>query len=85
MLIWELGKKQRATLSNPDATDSDGFLQDIDIQSIAEDTTKSRDDCTQDIKEFFHPTFEKIINGKSKKYHICKKCLYVLLQSTWCK
>jgi hypothetical protein len=70
------GLKQHTILDNPDAVDSDGFLQDIDVQSIVEDNIKSCDDPTLDIKEFFHPYFDKTINGKSKKYRKCKKCLH---------
>ena len=79
-----IGKTQHTSLGNPDATDSDGFLIDIDVQSIAEDNTKSREDRTQDIKEFFYPSFDKIIQGRTKKYRKCKKCLWVSFNIAYC-
>ena len=69
-----IGKTNSTSLGNPDAVDADGLLMDVDVQPITENNTKSREDRTQDIKEFFHPTFEKTVQGKSKKFRKCKKC-----------
>ena len=73
LMSAQIGKKRHVSVGNP-AIDSDGFLEDIEVQLIAEDNTKSREDRTQDLKEFFHPTFDKVVQGKSKKYRKCKKC-----------
>ena len=68
--------KKSATLGNPDAVDADGFLADINIQSIDDNGSPDEVDKTQDVKEFFHAPFSKDVVGKDKKklYHICKLC-----------
>ncbi|KAH9039773.1 hypothetical protein EDB85DRAFT_1887188 [Lactarius pseudohatsudake] len=55
--------KNTTTLGNPDAVDADGFLEDINVQSIDEDNGLGGADRTQDVKEFFHPTFVKDVTG----------------------
>ncbi|KAH9159712.1 hypothetical protein EDB89DRAFT_1915717 [Lactarius sanguifluus] len=71
--------KNTTTLGNPDAVDADGFLEDINVQSIDEDDGLGGADRTQDVKEFFHPTFAKDVTGKGGKvkkklYRKCKIC-----------
>jgi len=37
------------------------------VQSIAEDNTKLREDHTQDVKEIFHPPFERCLEQQGKE------------------
>ena len=67
-----IGKK-RATLGNPVAIDADGLLLDVDVQSI-NDNPPTREDKRQDVNQFFHAAVVKEVNGKSKKYCVCKLC-----------
>ena len=72
--------KNNATLGNPDAVNAEGFLVDINVQSVAEDHAPGDVDKTQDVKEFFHPVFAKEVTGKDGKgkkklYRKCKLCL----------
>jgi hypothetical protein len=71
--------KNGATLGNPDAVDADGYLADINVQSIDDDDNPGDTDRTQDVKEFFHLAFSKEITGKDGKvkmklYRKCKLC-----------
>ena len=68
-----LGKKKIATLGNPQATDVDGLLVDVDVQSI-NDNPSTCEDKRQDVDHFFDTTVVKDVNGKSKKYRTCKLC-----------
>jgi hypothetical protein len=61
------------TLGNPIAKDADGFLLDVDIQSI-DDAGSSREDKRRDVDKFFHPSTMNDVNGKQKKYRVCKLC-----------
>ena len=75
----DLAKKNMIS-GNPDAIDAEGFLADIDVQSIDEDKGPADIDRTQDVKEFFHKPFTKEVTGKDGKkrlklYHKCKHCL----------
>jgi len=65
------GKNKHATLGNPVATDEDGLLMDVDIQSI-EDNPVTHEDKRQDVDHFFHNAVVKDVNRKSKKYRACK-------------
>ena len=65
--------KNSATLGNPDTVDADGFLADINVQSIDDDGSPGDVDKTQDVKEFFHDSFSKEVTGKDGK---AKKKLY---------
>jgi hypothetical protein len=52
---------------------------DINLQSIYEDDNPGDADKTRDVKEFFHPPFEKETTGidgkvKRKLYRKCKTC-----------
>ncbi len=68
-----LGKKKMATLGNPQAVDADGLLVDVDVQQVNDNPT-TREDKWQDVDQFFHPSVIKDVNGKSKKYRMCKLC-----------
>jgi hypothetical protein len=83
--LWTLGcygyvvAKHSATLGNPDTVNAEGFLADIDVQSIDDNDSPGDADRTQDVKVFFHPAFLKEITGKDGKvkkkcYHKCKLC-----------
>lgn len=67
-------KRKRPTLGNPDDRDDEGFLMDVDVQSIDDDTAPSREEKRRDVDEFFQPAITKEVNGKSKKYRTCKIC-----------
>jgi hypothetical protein len=69
-------KKARASLGNPAEINSDGFLMDMVVQPVDEDTP-THEDKRRDINQFFHPAVLKDVNGKMKKYSSCKLCLYV--------
>ena len=73
-LSWVvLGKKKSTTLGNPQATDTDGLLVDVDVQSINEGPS-TREDKRQDVDHFFYAAVVKDVNGKPKKYCVCKLC-----------
>jgi hypothetical protein len=63
-------------LGNPADVDSDGFLVDVVVQPVNEDTP-AYEDKQRDIVQFFHPAVLKVVNGKMKKYFTCKLCPYV--------
>jgi hypothetical protein len=69
-------KQTHASLGNPKEVDDEGFLMDVDVQKIDEDIP-SREDKRRDVDHFFKSPVEKSINGKVKKYCICKLCPYV--------
>jgi hypothetical protein len=66
-------KKKRTTLGNPVATDAEGFLMDIDVQEIDGDVV-THEEKRRDVDQFFQPAIIKDVNGKQKKYRICKLC-----------
>lgn len=68
-----LGKNKSATLGNPQATDANSLLVDVDIQSV-NDNASSHEDRRQDVDHFFCTAVIKDVNGKSKKYCTCKLC-----------
>ena len=78
MIIFGLGKKKKkATLGNPQAVNADGLLVDIDVQEV-NDTPSMCEDKRQDVDHFFHTAIVKEVSSKSKNYHTCKSCLWVL-------
>ncbi|KAG6871412.1 hypothetical protein C0995_004885 [Termitomyces sp. Mi166 len=66
-------KKACMSLKNLTAIDDDGFLTDINIQLITEEI-KLCEDKKCDIDQFFYQPVMKNVNGKEKKYCICKVC-----------
>jgi hypothetical protein len=72
-MLVDLGKKKSATLGNPQATDADGLLIDVDVQ-LVNDNPSTREDKQQDVDHFFRPAVVKDVNGKSKKLRACKLC-----------
>ena len=66
-------KRARASLGNPKEVDDEGLLMDVDVQPIEEDVP-SCEDKRCDIDHFFQSPVEKSVNGKVKKYCICKLC-----------
>jgi hypothetical protein len=68
-----LDKKKGATLGNPQVTDTDGLLVDVDVQPV-NDNPSTREDRRQDVDNFFHAAVIKVVNGKAKKYCTCKLC-----------
>ncbi len=71
-----LAKKTRTSLGNPMVVDKNGFLADINVQSI-ETNSETWAEKWRDIDQFFYLPVEKTINGKIKKYSACKICPYV--------
>jgi hypothetical protein len=69
----DTAKRKHATLGNPDDRDDDGLLLDVDVQLI--EGKPSREEKRHDVDEFFHPPSLREVNGKSKRYCICKLCL----------
>jgi hypothetical protein len=64
----------RKALSNPTAVDVDGFLKDVDVQSV-DNNQPSREDKRRDVDNFFSAPALRETNGKLKKYRTCKLCL----------
>jgi hypothetical protein len=71
-----IAKQTHASLGNPKEVDDEGFLMDVDVQTIDEDPP-SREDKRRDVDHFFKSPVEKSVNGKVKRYCICKLCPYV--------
>jgi len=69
-------KKKHVTPGNPQATDADRLLMDVDVQPV-NDMSSACEDKRQDVDHFFHTAINKVVKGKSKKYRLCKLCLYV--------
>jgi hypothetical protein len=66
-------KKTCALLGNSADIDNDGLLMDVDVQPVDEDVlTPMHEDRRRHIDQFFHPPVLKVVNGKTKKYSICK-------------
>ena len=59
------------------------MMKDVDVQPIEEDVP-SREDKRRDIDHFFQSPIEKSVNGKVKKYCICKLCPYISHTSVIC-
>ena len=68
------GDAERATLGNPQVTDADGLLVDVDVQMVDDNPSTTREDKRQDVDHFFHPVIIKDVNGRPKKYRTCKPC-----------
>jgi hypothetical protein len=66
-------KKKNATLGNPQAVDADGLLIDVDVQPV-NDKSSAREDKWQDVDHFFHMAIIKEMNGRLKRYCMCKIC-----------
>ena len=78
-----IAKRPHGTLGNPKEVDNEGFLMDVNIQTIDEDVP-SREDKRRDVDHFFKSPVEKSVNGKVKKYCICKLCPYISHTSIIC-
>jgi hypothetical protein len=75
--VCGLGKKKNVTLENPWAVNTDGLLVDVDVQEV-DDTPSTHEDKQLDVDHFSCTAVVKEVNGKLKKYHTCKSCLWVL-------
>jgi hypothetical protein len=79
-----VAKKMHASLGNPKEVDDEGFLMDVDVQTIDEDPP-SREDKRCDVDHFFKsPVEKKDAKGMVKKYCTCKLCPYVSHSSVIC-
>lgn len=69
-------KGRKGTLGNPVAVDDDGLLVDVEVQEIDIDDAPrtTREDKRQDVDNFFLGAMIKDMNGRSKKYRLCKIC-----------
>ena len=70
-------KKNKApsgTLGNPVAVDEDGLLIDVDVQSVNSKKQTTREDKRQDVDHFFLDAAFEDMDGKSRKYRLCKLC-----------
>ncbi|KAG6895056.1 hypothetical protein C0992_003343 [Termitomyces sp. T32_za158] len=61
-------KKTRVSLGSPTAMNKDGFLADITVQSIEEETAETHEEKRRDIDQFFHPPVTKKVNQKEKNH-----------------
>ena len=66
----------RVSLGNPKDVDDEGFLVDVNVQPIHQDSPSCKDK-QHNVDHFFEPPVVKTINRKMKKYCSCKHCLYV--------
>ncbi|KAH9012954.1 hypothetical protein EDB83DRAFT_2321819 [Lactarius deliciosus] len=68
---WKLPKPgSKDALRQSDAVDKDGFLIDVDVQSISDAPKVSLKDQSRDVDHFFTPAFVK----KDKNYCNCSIC-----------
>ena len=68
-------KPQQSVQSEPEATDENGILLDIDVQSVT-DSGSAREVKTADLDKFFRIAYEcEGANGKVKKHQKCKACV----------
>ena len=68
-------KPQQSVQSEPEATDENGILLDIDIQSVT-DSGSAREVKTADLDKSFGIAYEcEGANGKVKKHRKCKVCV----------
>ena len=81
LIAFWADKKTHASLGNPTDLDSDGFLIDVDVQPVDDDTPllPTVEDRQCDVDQFFQPPILKVVDGRTKKYCTCKVCPYVLL------
>lgn len=64
---------------NTEAINEDGFLIDVDVQSIEDTTRKRCTDKTADVTAFFgKPCMVKSKDGKSRNVRDCDLCRYVV-------
>ena len=61
------------TPGNPQAMDANNLLIDVDVQ-LLDNNPSTWEDKRQDVDNFFCSTVIKDVNGKSKKYCVCKLC-----------
>ncbi|KAG6871438.1 hypothetical protein C0993_003283, partial [Termitomyces sp. T159_Od127] len=66
-------KKPCILLGNPTAVGNDGLLADINVQSI-EEQKEAHEDKQRDVDHFFHKPMTRQVNGKEKRYCLCKVC-----------
>ncbi|KAG6863597.1 hypothetical protein C0993_010921, partial [Termitomyces sp. T159_Od127] len=66
-------KKPHTLLGNSTAVGDDVLLANLKVQSI-EEKKEIHDDKLQDVKHFFHDPIIKQVNGREKRYCICKIC-----------
>jgi hypothetical protein len=78
-----MAKQLWASLENPKEVDDQGLLIDVNVQAINKDVSL-HEDKRHDIDHFFQSPVEKMVNGKVKKYCICRLCLYVSHTSVTC-
>ncbi|KAF7437544.1 hypothetical protein PC9H_004386 [Pleurotus ostreatus] len=69
-------ESQDTTLPATNQLDEDGFLKDINIQAIDNDTmsNKRREDTSRDLNEFFAEAFEVSAPEGKRKRRRCLKC-----------
>jgi hypothetical protein len=72
-MLVDLDKKKSATLGNPQVTNADSLLINVDVQ-LVNDNPSMCEDKQQDVDHFFRPAVVKDMNGKSKKFRACKLC-----------
>ncbi|KAH9977261.1 hypothetical protein BGW80DRAFT_1288254 [Lactifluus volemus] len=62
-----------STLGNRTGVGADDLFADVDVQAEGA-SAPTRQDKRRDVNQFFHPAVTKEINGKTKKYCVCKLC-----------
>jgi hypothetical protein len=62
------------SLGNPLTVGNDGLLADVDVPAVDSNTPATREDKRRDVDQFFHPAISKDVNGKVKRYCVCKLC-----------
>ena len=69
-------KGPSGTLGNPVTVDDNGLLVNVDIQEIDINDAPwtTREDKCQDVDRFFLGARIRDMNGKSRKYRLCKIC-----------
>lgn len=63
--VWAKSKKKSATLGNPQVTNADGLLADVDVQ-LVDDNPSTHEDKRQDVDYFFCPAVVKEVNEGQK-------------------
>ncbi|KAG6893550.1 hypothetical protein C0993_000858 [Termitomyces sp. T159_Od127] len=70
---WKV-KKPHISSGNPTAVDNDGFLANLNVQEIDDETVETCEDKQCDVDQFFHLPVTKKVKQKEKKYRTCKIC-----------
>jgi hypothetical protein len=72
---------EQTVTQTTDATDSNGFLMNIDVQGIViiPQSTRSAHERTRDIDHFYSPPYQ---GADGKSYQNCRTCMYVFLDSS---